>query len=155
MDELCKHIENGDISVVQDLVARLSVNITDHSSQGFTPLATAIIYEQTEITKYLLKQGADVHLGYKKEWRAAKQREPEAGLPSLTDVAIPLSLAATKGSKLVELLASSDVNINTQFDGGKTALHVAGGDVNVADQYGWTPLIFTISRQEFEQLKHF
>lgn len=100
---------------MQELVRlRRSLNINDYSSQGFTPLATAIVCKRIDIAKCFLDLDADVHQGYKDEWRLAKEPWLKARLPFVTEVATPLSLAATVGSSdLVELLSNHSADVKT------------------------------------------
>jgi ankyrin repeat protein len=51
-------ISKGDLAKVQQLVG-IGVNINHKDERGKTPLMYAILYKQTEIVSYLIRNGAD------------------------------------------------------------------------------------------------
>jgi len=51
-------ISKGDLAKVQQLVG-IGVNVNHKDERGKTPLMYAILYKQTEIVSYLIRNGAD------------------------------------------------------------------------------------------------
>ncbi|HBD25560.1 ankyrin repeat domain-containing protein [Flavobacterium sp.] len=51
-------ISKGDLAKVQQLVG-IGVNVNHKDERGKTPLMYAILYKQTEIISYLIRNGAD------------------------------------------------------------------------------------------------
>lgn len=162
MSNLYHVIQRGDGGAIEDAMAANKIGINEHVFLGFTALGAAVIHKQVHVTKRLLQMGADIHLGYNEDWCKNDDAVANHELPQLPEVALPLGCAATVGSaELASLLVDGGADVNETFDNGKTALHTAtggavvtllasGANVNTADQWGWTPLVFAILRQDVE-----
>jgi Ankyrin repeats (3 copies) len=166
---LCEAIDQGNLDYVKSALnsAPKPTEIISHPcSRGLTPLALSIVYDQVEIARYLLESGADIEAGYRAEWVDKNQHVLRKDLP---EVCPPLHCAAVVGlGHLVHLLISrgADVNTATGLDRGSLVmpLHVAtgsaveelvkaGAHIDHKNEFGWTPLIYAISREDVNALR--
>lgn len=139
-DDLQKAINNKDMEKVQTLVEELDKELIDAPDKyGYTPLMNAVFKGFVNITKYLIKQNADVN--------AQNSSRKSA-----------LMVACFVGNlEVVKLLHQNGAKNNMTDNSGSTALHYAvdGGNTDViryligkgckVDEKdftsGWTPLM--------------
>lgn len=61
VNPLCLAISEGDINKVKEIIA-YGIDINDATNRGMTPLMFAAVYNQSEIAKLLLENGAHVYM---------------------------------------------------------------------------------------------
>jgi ankyrin repeat protein len=61
VNPLCLAISKGDIATVKQIIA-YGIDVNDTTNRGMTPLMYAAIYNQSEIAKLLLENGANLDL---------------------------------------------------------------------------------------------
>jgi ankyrin repeat protein len=61
VNPLCLAISKGDISTVKQIIA-YGIDVNDTTYRGMTPLMYAAIYNQSEIAKLLLENGANLDM---------------------------------------------------------------------------------------------
>jgi ankyrin repeat protein len=160
---LCEAIDQGNLKEVQKALNSAfapSDIISSPSPLGLTPLALSVVNHQLDIAEYLLQSGADINTGYRTEWVDKDQHVKRA---DLLEICPPLHCAAILGSDdMVRLLVLHGADVNSAIGsvmGSLVApLHCASGnavrtlikagaDVNHKNEFGWTPLIYAISRE--------
>lgn len=135
----------GKIDNVQDSLASNKSYANQYSNDGFTPLSLAAFFNQTEIAKLLLENGADpnlhatgpskvnaLHAAVAKENYELCKYFIEYGVkvnaPQMQNVTA-LHAAAHKGNlKLVKLLVANGAEINLKMDNEDTAISLAEKD---------------------------
>ncbi|MBP0027711.1 ankyrin repeat domain-containing protein [Roseofilum sp. Guam] len=143
LEDFLKAIESGDLSRVEYYISvGVDVNSPPHLDI-MPPLGYAIAYGYTDIVKTLLKAGAEVHDFF------------IAQLPHLPSI---VEVANQEVYDILTLLIEAGIDINFPLEEEDTLLHKAiedrdlpfvdflikaGADVNVRNQYGWTPLMST------------
>ncbi|KAE9377402.1 ankyrin [Stipitochalara longipes BDJ] len=168
---LCEVIDQGNLDEVKKALASApnpTEIISRPSARGCTPLALSIIYCQVDIARYLLENGADANAGYRAEWVDKLQHVPRR---DLLEICPPIYCASRLGfSDLIDLLVSHGAAVNsaTGLDKGSQvaplhcatgraveALIKAGADVDHKNEFGWTPLIYAISREDLDAIRVF
>lgn len=158
-NNLCRQIEDGNFSEVKEAV-EAGGPINQYSAAGLTPLGTAILCGNLSIAQYLLKEGADIKLGYKSDLCQDKSRITS----DLPDVCAPIHCASVVGSAdLIRLLVDhgADVNDHSAIEYGAQVLPLyisigdatkalieAGADVSRKNNSGFTPLLHAIARED-------
>ena len=61
VNPLCLAISKGDIATVKQIIA-YGIDVNDITNRGMTPLMYAAIYNQSEIAKLLLENGANLDM---------------------------------------------------------------------------------------------
>lgn len=135
----------GRINDVRDYLSDDHALVNTYSPDGFTPLSLAAFFDQTEIARLLLQQGADPDLHATNPSRVAalhsavaKQNyelcrlllEHGADVNSMQMQNVTaLHSAAHRGNlQLVKLLVENGANITAKMDNGDTAIDIAGRD---------------------------
>lgn len=135
----------GKINYVKDSLASNKSYANQYSNDGFTPLSLAAFFNQTEIAKLLLENGADpnlhatgpskvnaLHAAVAKENYELCKYLIEYGVkvntPQMQNVTA-LHSAAHKGNlELVKLLVANGADSNLRMDNGDTAISIAEKD---------------------------
>lgn len=94
-DEFCEAIKRGDVELVKSQL-RLGAAIERMTDDGFHPLVIAIMAEQVDVARILLKAGANVH-------------QRVRGLPAL----VHALMTPNRGPELMQLLLDHGANLNT------------------------------------------
>ena len=135
-------IISGKIDLVKSSVEKEKNKINEYSTDGFTPIALASFFNQTEVAVYLLEQGANPELAAKNlskvnALHAAVAKENitlcklfiENGIDvnsTQTQNVTPLHSAIHRGNlALVKLLIANGANIELKMDNGDDALAIA------------------------------
>jgi serine/threonine-protein phosphatase 6 regulatory ankyrin repeat subunit B len=131
--------EKGHLTTMQALLSAQGIDIDAKNNDGFNALMVAAANGKDEAAKALISKGANVNAKTNDGWT-------------------PLMFAAEKGhlTTIQILLSAKGINIDTKNSDGATALILAaangkddvvkalidkGADVNVAKNYGWSPLM--------------
>lgn len=138
-DSIHEAVIKGDLNAVQATLESDKDLLEARNSDNFTPLLLASIHGQTEIVRFLIKKGANIHAG---------DNENSTSLHN----------AAARGHlDIVSLLIDKGARINQCDGNGMTALHFAassgrpacaklliekGANVNAREINGRTPLFF-------------
>jgi acetyl esterase/lipase len=135
----------GKIDFVKDSLAHDKNYANQYSNDGFTPLSLAAFFNQTEISKLLLENGADpnlhatnpskvnaLHSAVAKENYELCKLLIEYGVnvnaPQMQNVTALHSATHRGNLKLVRLLVESGAEINLKMDNGDTAISIAEND---------------------------
>jgi len=149
-------IKDGDLSDVQ-LFIRCNKAILNKSDEcGYTPLHYAAHYEQIEIARYLLAEGADVN--------AASFKHEDMVYSNMTTMDIVLNKQSQ--DDLVLLLLEAGANVPPAVHGQHHVIHVVAKHgllehvqalierdpelIHVRDHYNQTPLLWAASRGHHE-----
>jgi 7,8-dihydropterin-6-yl-methyl-4-(beta-D-ribofuranosyl)aminobenzene 5'-phosphate synthase len=138
-DNIHEAIIKGDLDAVQTILAGNAGPLEARNSDNLTPLLLASIHGKTEIARFLIEKGANIHAGDNEN-------------------STPLHNAAARGhSAVLSLLIDNGARINQCDGNGMTALHFAaayghpecvklllekGANVNAREINGRTPLFF-------------
>jgi ankyrin repeat protein len=137
-------VAEGLLTAVQALLSAPRIDINAQKPDGETALFVAANQGEDDVVKALINKRADVNIAKINGWT-------------------PLMVAAGKGLLAITqaLLSAPRIDINAQKPDGATALHVAiangqddvvkplinkRADVNLADNTGWTPLMFAAEK---------
>lgn len=160
--------ENGDLSLVRNIVESNKKMVNAGDEFGITPLHFAAINNHIQVVTYLISRGGRVNSKTKKGitplYGACSEGRKEivemliasgADVNAATeDGAIPLHAASTK--EVAELLVKQGAKVMAKNKYGYTPLHIAslyghtevarylisgGADVNNKNVFGWTPLM--------------
>jgi len=135
----------GKIDYVIDSLAHDKSYANQYSNDGFTPLSLAAFFNQTEIAKLLLENGADPNLHATNPSKvnalhSAVAKENYELSKLLIDYGVnvnatqiqnvtPLHSAAHRGNlTLIRLLVENGAEINLKMDNGDTAISIADKD---------------------------
>ncbi|MGK7392745.1 MAG: ankyrin repeat domain-containing protein [Candidatus Cyclobacteriaceae bacterium M2_1C_046] len=138
-------IVSGKIDFVNDSVMQDRSYVNQYSNDGFTPLSLAAFFDQTEIAKLLLENGANpnleatnpskvnaLHSAVAKENYELCKLLIEYGVninaTQMQNVTALHSAAHRGNLKLVKLLVESGAKINLKMDNGDTAISIAEKD---------------------------
>jgi len=135
-ESIYKAIKTGDVADVNRHLCR-GKSVNARSESGGTLLHYAVLVQQSEVVKFLIKKGAEVN---------AKDEEGY----------IPLDVAIDLGNlKIAKILVKNGANVNSRAIDNRTPLHWAarggyidiakfliknGADINARDDYGATPI---------------
>lgn len=107
-ERLCSAAREGDLDQVQSLIEDLGAFIDAHNEEGDTPLICATKFGHAEVVRYLLDNGASVHL-----ITHIQSREDSTTSRQLQDVYSPIHFAADAGFvDIMDLLTTSGANVN-------------------------------------------
>jgi serine/threonine protein kinase len=183
--DLCTVIETGDLRFLNEYIERgVSINeeVATHSELTASLLRCAIQAGEAEAVKYLLKNGASIHLldtidrpltaaiNARKLDMVELLISKGAKVNDLSqDSQLPLILAVSNRQlDMVELLISKGVKINDRNQGSQTPLMLAvsdrqldmvklliskGADINMRTQDGQTPLMLAVSDRQLDMVK--
>ena len=132
----------GEIDHVKDFLVQDRTVANKFSNDGFTPLSLAAFFNQTEIAKLLLKNGADPNLAAsnaskvnalhsavaKENYELCKLLLEQGAKVNSTQMqnVTALHSAAHRGNlKMVQLLVDNGAEINLKMDNGDTAMSIA------------------------------
>ncbi len=136
--------KKGHLTTVQALLSVPQIDINAKKPDGVTALIVATNKRKDDVVKALIDHGANVNITDNNGWT-------------------PLMFAAEKGhlTTVQALLSAPQIDINAKKTDGVTALIVAtnnrkddvvkalidhGANVNITDNYGWSPLMFAAEK---------
>ncbi|MCD4731028.1 MAG: ankyrin repeat domain-containing protein, partial [Bacteroidales bacterium] len=148
--DIYQAVKDGNTELVNKYLQKDPDLLNAKNQEAMTPLNLAAQEDQFEVSKFLLKKGADPLLG----------DNENSG---------PIHLAAISGSiRIVDLLQENRVDIDAKDDNGLTALHFAlsrrqfemayhlveqGADVKLETNNGWSTLQFAAIGGNFDLVK--
>lgn len=160
---LVKAAISGDVDAVKERLAA-GENINEPGKNGWTPLMWAVWYRQLPVTELLLEKGADPNLQATDSYKSYAKGATALIIASF-DCLEDQTAALVKKKAKIDLV---DANGNTaekyarkhecpavlRAMGFKAAANRAldvlleginaGKDINLPDQYGWTPLMWSV-----------
>src|SRR5688572_3513060 len=182
--DLWSAARRGNTKAIEELVASgqdVNAKKTGFVKEGYPPLHIAVLYEQKEAIKVLVRLGADVNSRNKDQetplWIAVNLKEPDilellldlgAGIDARPTGMTVLDWAAFDGkSEMVRVLLARGADINTPHCGGYAlgsaaigghadfvrVLLQAGADPNQAEDSGTTPLFCAVAGRKLQVVK--
>ncbi|RIV68752.1 ankyrin repeat domain-containing protein [Flagellimonas aequoris] len=135
----------GKVERVKELLHNTPSFINQYSNDGFTPVSLAAFFDQIEIAKWLLEQGADpnlhatnpskvnaLHAAVAKENVELCQlliaKGADINAPQMQNVTALHSAAHRGNLELVKLLVQQGADIDLKMDNGDTALSIVKRD---------------------------
>lgn len=132
----------GKMNSVEDSIKQDKMYVNLYSNDGFTPLSLAAFFDQTEIAKLLLQNGADANLHAtnpskvnalhsavaKENFELCKlliEYGVNVNARQIQNVTALHSAAHRANLKLVQLLVENGAEINLKMDNGDTAIIIA------------------------------
>ncbi len=106
----------GDLKLTKQFLSADASLLNQHSRDGFTPLGFAAYFNQADIARYLIAQGADVNIASNNPFRVAPIH----------------SAVSSNGLEVVELLLASGANPNVRQQNDVTPLMGAAHNKNLA-----------------------
>ncbi|KAJ8686975.1 hypothetical protein QAD02_022769 [Eretmocerus hayati] len=139
-------IREGYTRIVQDFLdcgANVDMLCDISPDEGFTPIHSAMKYNQNEVAELLIKHGADVNI-----------RDRFGKVPIFYAI-------ENNNSKVLDILFSTNQDVEIDLELLKMAIDKGyvevikallqfGADVNTSDTYGRTPLLFSVLSKENE-----
>ncbi|RIV47565.1 ankyrin repeat domain-containing protein [Flagellimonas pelagia] len=135
----------GLLELAKSLLDKNPELINQHANDGFTPVSLAVFFDKSEMTKWLLDQGADPNLhatnpskvnamhaavakGNIELCQLLIAKGADVNAPQMQNVTALHSAAHRGNLEMVTLLVENGAQINLKMENGDTALSIAKRD---------------------------